>query len=256
MSRQRVQFSFFGVVGLFVLVGTYNAVVINAGTGIPSGGTSLKRLDELYGVTVPGRHLAGSKAWTKLGPDALPKKIPQKTEATLTPQREEAAPSPPAPAEPAAIADELSLSLVEVTNPARWPHPIPASAFQGSIQTANGVIEDLTVSLPGTGGISVSFSELTGNVFQYDYEGDIYSGMMYQADQSSYVVTLTNGPLEGTRLRFTSGAPAAAVTTETDALVSVGTFGGDAPAPVEPGAEASPESLQAQGFNMGPQEVL
>jgi hypothetical protein len=28
--------------------------------------------------------------------------------------------------------------------------------------------------------------------------------MMYQVDQNAYMVTLTNGPLEGTRLRFSS----------------------------------------------------
>jgi hypothetical protein len=60
----------------------------------------------------------------------------------------------------------------------------------------------LNVSLPNGEGLSVSFSEMTGNVFEYDFEGELYSGMMYQADQSSYIVTLTNGPLEGTRLKF------------------------------------------------------
>jgi hypothetical protein len=50
--------------------------------------------------------------------------------------------------------------------------------------------------------IEISFSEMTGNTFEYDLNGQIYSGLMYQVDQNSYMITLTNGPLEGTRLRF------------------------------------------------------
>jgi hypothetical protein len=60
------------------------------------------------------------------------------------------------------------------------------------------------VSLPNGEGLDVSFSEMTGNVFEYDVDGEVYSGMMYQVDQHAYMVTLTNGPLEGTRLRFSS----------------------------------------------------
>jgi hypothetical protein len=60
--------------------------------------------------------------------------------------------------------------------------------------------------LPNGEGVSVSFSEMTGNVFEYDFEGELYSGMMYQVDQNSYMVTLTNGPLEGTRLKFSGEA--------------------------------------------------
>jgi len=41
-------------------------------------------------------------------------------------------------------------------------------------------------------------------VFEYDINGEIYSGMMYQVDQKSYMVALTNSPLEGTRLRCSS----------------------------------------------------
>jgi hypothetical protein len=66
------------------------------------------------------------------------------------------------------------------------------------------VIENLIVSLPQGEGITVSFSELAGNVFEYDINGEIYSGMMYQVDQKSYMVALTNSPLEGTRLRCSS----------------------------------------------------
>jgi hypothetical protein len=68
------------------------------------------------------------------------------------------------------------------------------------------VIESLEVSLPGTEKLSVAFREMSGNVFDYDFGGELYSGMMYQVDTNSYVVTLTNGPLEGTRLKF-DGAP-------------------------------------------------
>jgi hypothetical protein len=40
-------------------------------------------------------------------------------------------------------------------------------------------------------------------VFEYDQNGETLSGLLYQVDQNTYMVTLTNGPFEGTRLRFT-----------------------------------------------------
>ncbi len=255
--------------GLFVvMIGTYNSVVINSESGLSGRDMAfVKRLDETYGVTVPGREVAAAVNWQKL-PDPAPVKIEQVRPVIQSITTAAAAPSVETPVvpetPPAAVQEERSLSLVEVTNPAKWQNGLPSGQFNGSLTANNGTIEELSVALPNGLGLSVSFSEMTGNVFEYDLDGEVFSGMMYQVDQTAYMVTLTNGPLEGTRLRFSSQAPAEQQQEIQETLaennnVDVGTFGNQE-APVEqiavaPGAndqidpQAGSEAPQAQGFN-------
>lgn len=220
--------------GLFVLTGTYNAVVINSESHINGSEIKfVKRLDELYGVTVPGREVAASVTWKKLAPaPAIAKRPieiiqPVSTRASAPAVVEQAS----APEAPAVVQEELTLTLVEVINTKKWQNGLPSNQFNGSLSTNQGVIENLSVALPNGEGVSVSFSEMTGNVFEYDLDGELYSGMMYQVDQNAYMVTLTNGPLEGTRLRFSNQQAAEEQIQNQEALaannVDVGTFGND-----------------------------
>lgn len=244
----------FMVLGLFALTGAYNAVVINAESHLSSDAKFVKRLDEINGVIVNGRSLATEPKWTKL---AALKMGPKKSAvlAKAAPAVEvssEKAPSFSDIPEPA-VKESLSLSLVEVVNPKKYANGAPVGQFNGSLATNNGVIESLTVSLPGSENLSVAFSEMTGNVFEYDFQGEIYSGMMYQVDQGAYMVTLTNGPLEGTRLRFSAEAPAVEQQMTQEKLaennVEVGSFGTDSR---EVEAEVAPtEMVQNDIANQG-----
>lgn len=192
--------------GFLVVTGTYNAVVINSESGISGADVKfVKRLDEVYGVVVSKREVAASISWQKLSVKqaailkdkfAPQKEVQQMAAADNSPAQVEAVTQ-------AAVQEELSLSLTEVINPKKWQQGLKNDQFSGNLATSNGVIESLSVSLPNGEGLSVSFSEMTGNVFEYDFGGELYSGMMYQVDQNSYMVTLTNGPLEGTKLKFT-----------------------------------------------------
>jgi hypothetical protein len=256
--------------GLFVVTGTYNAIIINSESHLTSSDVKfVKRLDEVYGVTIAGREVAASMSWQKLSPHriATKKMLPNiaavsSTSSPTAMPSEEIVPS-------AAVQEELELSLVEVINPKKWQQGLAATQFDGSLSTNNGVIESLSVSLPNDEGVSVSFSEMTGNVFEYDLNGELYSGMMYQVDEKSYMVTLTNGPLEGTRLRFSASAPAEEQAQAQETLaennIEVGNFGQEqgVEQPVTAQAEeVSPEqlmerdqniqqeSMQVQGFNM------
>lgn len=224
----------FVVFGLFVLTGTYNAVVINSESHINGSEIKfVKRLDELYGVTVPGREVAASVTWKKLAPAPVVANVPsQIIQPVSTRASAPAVAESSAPAEtPAVVQEELALSLVEVINTKKWQNGLPANQFNGTLSTNQGVIENLSVSLPNGEGVSVSFSEMTGNVFEYDLDGELYSGMLYQVDQNAYMVTLTNGPLEGTRLRFSSQQPAEEQIQNQEVLaennVDVGSFGND-----------------------------
>ncbi len=201
----------FMFLGLFTLTGTYNAVVINSESHITGEDIKfVKRLDELYGVTTPARVVANSMKWQKLPKQQIATAQPSPTFISQSIQRQEAAPAQAAgPQEEqvvatSAIQEDLNLSLVEVINPKKWQQGLNTSQFSGSLSTSNGSIDELSVGLPDGDGVSISFTELTGNVFEYDYNGELYSGMLYQVDQNSYMVSLTNGPLEGTRLRFSN----------------------------------------------------
>jgi len=194
--------------GFFVVTGTYNAIVINSESAISGDSIRfIKRLDEVYGVVASKREVANSMPWQKLSikQAAIFKSKIQNNDRLL----QQASASDQAPNEvaaQAAVQEDLNLNLTGVINPKKWQQGLNATQFNGSLSTNQGVIESLSVSLPNDEGLSVSFSEMTGNVFEYDFNGELYSGMMYQENQNSYVVTLTNGPLEGTRLTFTGEA--------------------------------------------------
>lgn len=202
-------FAFLAVL-MFIGTGTYNAVVINSESHLAGSDIKfVKRLDEIYGVTVSGREVAASMNWQKLNPKEVAEyKMKAAPQVVQTVSTADAAPVSNADVIPAAaVQEELSLNLVEVINPKKWQQGLTNTQFNGNLATNNGVIESLNVSLPNGEGVSVSFSEMVGNVFEYDLDGELYSGMMYQVDQTAYMVTLTNGPLEGTRMRFSVDTP-------------------------------------------------
>lgn len=243
--------------GLFVLVGCYNALVINSESHLTgSDAKFVKRLDEVYGVTVEGRKIAAENTWQKLAPSKI---APSKASAAVVAAaKTESAPVPTAAEviESAVVQESLSLTLVEVINPKKWAQGLMNSQFSGNLASNEGVIESLSVSLPNGEGLTVSFSEMTGNVFEYTMNGENYSGMMYQVDQHAYMVTLTNGPLEGTRLRFSTETPAVEQQQVQERLadnnnMEIGTFG-EATSEEAFDASAQQEGMQAaQGFNLG-----
>lgn len=189
--------------GLFLATGTYNAVVINSESQLNSADIKfVKRLDELYGVHEPGRLVAASVSWQKLTPQQVAQIKAPAPKIIQTVTRTDSAPAKSDGPAAAAVQEDLNLNLVEVINPKKWQQGLPNNQFNGNLVTSNGTIESLSVSLPNGEGVSVSFSEMAGNVFEYDLDGEVYSGMMYQVDQNSYMITLTNGPLEGTRMKF------------------------------------------------------
>ena len=223
---------------LLAMVGTYNAVMINSESHL-SDVKNFKRLDEMFGVVTEGRAPAVTTGWAKVA-KPLTSVASVKVESSVS---EEASAQ-------AAIQDSLSLKLVEVINPKKWEKGVKASDFGGSIATNNGIIESLSANLPENMNIEISFSEMTGNVFEYDLNGKVYSAMMYQVDQSSYMVTMTNGPLEGTRMRFAGEAVDNNSYLAETHNIEVGAFGEDMDA-VQPEVESetSIQTAEAASFN-------
>ncbi|MFL5783696.1 MAG: hypothetical protein ACJ76H_03730 [Bacteriovoracaceae bacterium] len=232
----------------FVMTGTYNAIVINSESHLNGADIRfVKRLDELNGIVEPGRLVATGIQWQKLAPvqtvttNALHVPVVQevKTIASSSGGGNEVAPQG-TPA--AAVTEELNLNLVEVINPKKYQNGLSNDQFAGSLTTANGTIDSLTVSLPQSEGLTVSFSEMNGNVFEYDIDGEVYSGMLYQVDQNAYMVTLTNGPLEGTRLRFV-GEPSQEQVAATEQM-NTGNTGNDEFG--NPGDQPEAQTVQAE----------
>ena len=196
----------------FVAMGTYNSFVVNSDAFMDSQNVRfVKRLDELNGLMTSGRQVADNGEWIKLRNAQKPIKSPvvqdQVVVSNAAPAGETAAiEAPPETTAQAAIKEELSLELAEVFNAKKYAQAPKAGEFGGSLSSNNGVIESMSVSLPGGESISISVAEMAGNVFEYDLDGQTLSGMMYQMDKTSYMVTLTNGPHEGTRLKFTGQA--------------------------------------------------
>jgi hypothetical protein len=241
--------------GFFVLMGIYNSVVINSESHLSNSDAKLvKRLDEVYGVVVNGRKVAGTPSWKKLN---TPDQIIVQKENVSTPQVIQ-----PEVISTAAVKEELSLSLIEVINEKKWKDGLATNQFNGSLITNNGVIESLQVNLPQNQAVNVQFSEMTGNTFEYDLNGEIFTGLMYQVDSNAYMITLTSGPLEGTRLRFSDKAPVEEQQQTQELLaesnVQIGNFGQEnAPEQmIEVDQALQHEAVKSPSFNLDQSQTM
>jgi hypothetical protein len=236
------------ILGAFVITGLYNAVVMNSDSNLTDMKLA-KRLDEIYGVTTQGRQVASQTTWSKITPVIVKTGTFQVAPAAASFENKVAE----AVVSDAAITEELTLNLIEVVNPQKWKQGLATSQFNGSLIANNGLIESLSVSLPDGQGVSISFSEMNGNVFNYEMNGQEFAGMLYQIDQNAYMVTLTNGPLEGTRLRF--GGEATSEVRENiqqnlaENNIEAGTFGSQDAQVVEDSAPKA--DVKTAGFNFG-----
>lgn len=205
---KRTTLALFGVA--FVAIGTYNSVVVNSDAFMDSQSVRfVKRLDELNGEFTAGRKLANNGEWIKLRSPVKKLKSPiiqDRLSYTASASTETVKAEESVDQAAAAIKEELSLELVEVFNAKKYANPPKAGEFGGSLSANNGTIESISVNLPNNESLSIGVSELAGNVFEYELDGQVLSGMMYQMDKTSYMVTLTNGPYEGTRLKFSAPA--------------------------------------------------
>lgn len=198
-SHKKITGLFLGF--LFVSVGTYNSIVVNSDSFMDSEGSRfVKRLDEMNGVVVIGRKLAHQGNWVKVTDNALPVHI--NTQVTSIVHSNNSASTEAQPEFKPAISEDMNLNVVEIFNAKKFPQPLKSGEFSGSLSTKEGILENLDVKLPNGESIQISGAEMSGNVFEYDQDGSVYSGMIYEITKNSFMVTLTNGPFEGTRMKF------------------------------------------------------
>jgi hypothetical protein len=99
------------------------------------------------------------------------------------------------------ITDNLSLNVTEVFNSKKYKKVLRGEDISGKLVASNGIIESLELSTPDDE-IVIEMSQLNGNMFSYYQDGEIYSGLFYQIQNSSYMITLSNGPHAGTRIKL------------------------------------------------------
>jgi hypothetical protein len=109
MKKTKTKNIAFFAFGLMVMVGTYNAVMINSESHL-SDSKHFKRLDEVFGVVTQGRTPAVTSQWAKIS------KPINTVVAAKSASKVDLSVSQEAPSE-AAIQDSLALKLVEVMNP-------------------------------------------------------------------------------------------------------------------------------------------
>ncbi len=216
MSKKN--WTIWGTAFLFTVIGTYNSVVIDSKSVLDNAHHSLvKRLDH-EGVNRPARMVASTVKWQKIRPVA-----PQKQVAIITQKPESTQESL---AVESVVSENLNLILVEVINPEKFKDGLASTDFSGMLTTNGGQIETLEIALPEGLGVSASYSEISGNVFEYESNGETQSGMLYQVDQNAYMVSFTAGPMAGTRLRFQSSEAIQELSSEPETqLADVGQFG-------------------------------
>lgn len=103
--------------------------------------------------------------------------------------------------------EEISMSLIQVINSKKFKTPLTTNDFSGHLAMRDGNIESMRISLPNGVEVVIDYSDLQGNTFQYELNGEEYMGAIFKAsgaEQNLYMVTLNGGPLDQTRLKFQS----------------------------------------------------
>ncbi len=197
------------VMGVFLfLIGTYNTVSLNSVSYMQDNEIKfVKRLDELSNKVIAAKNSFNMDLINKYAARDIKKVPAKKAVKYITAPSSSNAQANSEPQEKqdtfaAVITQDLELDLVEVFNSKLFKAGLTPRDFSGKLMASNGVIESLEVELPNNQTIEVGYAEMAGNVFKYELDGTSYSGMMYEVKKGEYMVTLANGPYQGTRMKF------------------------------------------------------
>jgi hypothetical protein len=190
-------------------LGSYNAVFLNSLEFMQDTDIKFaKRLDEINGRIVAAQ--SPQRKWVDLvavQEEAPVKKVKKSKKRRIVLKKKKKSKKKVAKVqkkvEPV-ISNDLDLQLVEIYNAKKFKRTLRRDEFSGELYSANGVIDNLVVNLPDGDAIEVSYAQMSGNVFNYEQNGKNLSGMMYEVGRGTYMVTLTNGPYSGTRMKFKS----------------------------------------------------
>lgn len=101
-----------------------------------------------------------------------------------------------------AIRNDVDLQLVEYYNPNGAGKVLYQDQIEGQLVVRSGEITDLSFSLDEDSQVRLDSDEFKGNNFSYYAEGERFEGQVYPISRTSYMLTLTNGPHSGVRMKF------------------------------------------------------
>ena len=164
-----------------------------------------KRLDETFGKVKFGRKAAslGTQSWNRVPVKKVaPRSFGKLVSSDNIKKQQVAVKATPAPA----IQNDLDL---ELTGGIYNKKPLKqGSDFSGNAKVVDGVVEEITVELPGGKHFSINTSErMVGNVFQYEDTNtrELRSGLFYEVKKGTYMITLTDdSQFSGIRLQFSA----------------------------------------------------
>lgn len=198
----------------FLAVSSYTSVSINSDAFMNDNEIKfVKRLDELNGNVV--RSVASIRPMNfSFGGSSAPvpamKKFQKPEKRNLITRVKDffkGDDNNDAPKVKAAIMQELDLTLTEVYSPKKYNIPLTKEQFEGSLRANGGIIETMEVRLPNDEGMSISNVEMNGNIFTCKIGDEKYSGMIFTTDNKSFMVSFTEGNMEGTRFKFDVTTP-------------------------------------------------
>lgn len=108
------------------------------------------------------------------------------------------------------IDGDISVSATEFYHP-QLTAALGASDVSGQLEVHNGEVKGLSVQINGDkvqkigiNMISIGESEIQGNIFTYELEGQNYTATIYPTNPNEYMVSFVNGPWNGARVKFSS----------------------------------------------------
>jgi hypothetical protein len=110
------------------------------------------------------------------------------------------------------IDGDISVSAAEFYHP-QLTAALSGSDVSGYLEVQSGEVKGLSVQINGdkTKNIGIQMittgeSEIQGNIFVYDIEGQSYTATIYPTSPNEYMVSFVNGPWNGARVKFATQA--------------------------------------------------
>lgn len=110
----------------------------------------------------------------------------------------------------AIINEDISVSAAEFYHP-KLNSVLSGTAISGYLEVQAGEVKGLSVNINsdkakdiGIQTISMGESELQGNIFVYEVDGQNYTGTIYPTSPNEYMVSFVNGPWNGARVKFSA----------------------------------------------------
>lgn len=139
------------------------------------------------------------------------KYLPSNNEEVVVEQPAESNPETHSPKNEYVVIDgDLSVSATEFYHP-QLATALGAADVTGQLEVQNGEVKGLSVQINsdkaqkvGISMISTGESEIQGNIFTYEIDGQNYTATIYPTNPNEYMVSFVNGPWNGARVKFTT----------------------------------------------------